>query len=213
MCHPLSIVLWTMQRDLGRTGCQMQRGAVATGVELFLLWCSGSVVPKPSSCTSACRAGGALAPPWACLRAGMEASFAAVWSQSPCPWFLVEAPVPSLCDMAAWLPQDVLPKPWPWLFTEHSQNWPASMEQVSVLKWSCSVGDQLPLWEAILQGAHHSLSLYLQVLNIFVQVHTCKTFAKSGFKSGLWGSAAHKFSPYVGFTSFIYSFRGQWLKI
>ena len=37
MCYPLSIVLWTMQRDLGRTGCQMQRGAVATGVELFLL--------------------------------------------------------------------------------------------------------------------------------------------------------------------------------
>lgn len=35
MCYPLSIVLWAVQRDLGRTQYQMQRGAVATGVELF----------------------------------------------------------------------------------------------------------------------------------------------------------------------------------
>lgn len=150
--------------------------------EVVLLWLSGSVVSKPFPCTSACRAGRAPAPPWTCLGAGVEASLVAVWSQSPCLWFLVTGSRPIPVWYGYMVPEwCTTSQPWPWLFAEHSQQWPASMEQVSVLKWSCSVGDQLPIWEAILHGTHHSLSL--QVLNVFVQVHTCRTFAKWGFKS------------------------------
>lgn len=166
MCHSLSIVLWAGYRDLGRTGCHMQGGAVATDCGAFQLlkrkrWSCYDVVdlwsPKPYSCIPDCRL--FLAPPHACLGAGVKALLAAVWSQSPFPWFLVETPVPSLCDMApAWCTAS---QPWPWLYVQCSQQWPASMEQVSVLKWSFPVGDQLLLWEAIFQGTHHSLSLYL----------------------------------------------------